>query len=911
MSSNIKPSNINELFPISGINQSSQGFRSNFSSIKNNFSTAQSEISNLQSTQITVTGDIVNSGTPPILQQTSTLSIPLALNLADILTSSSTMDTSINDYKIDVDKKGRISNITETAKASYTGDSNPKIKITTNVEDVNNPKDTGINSLSVPNFTINEYGVITGVDYQDIDGFGLLGYNMPSNSLIVGNSLSLSTYMASPSNTTSQYVLSYTNGALVWEQFNIPSSDSMTSIISGSYISITGTDNNVINFDATKLNDSSTFDNASKVIVKNSDNSLSVIPNNVFQTSLINDGFLKEISQDTSPKLGGTLDLNGNNITSSGNLSITVSGTTKINGIIYPNTLPQNDASYLIYNKDGSTSFTTSSSLIAITSSNGIKTTNTPGTNLSLDYTNMTLSTSNLTNTNIVVLDTTTNTTKLVKLASFLGEYSKVVFVSPDNGSDSNDGSFNSPVKTIQQATTLNENIILMPGVYSEELSINVSSLNVMALSAGTVELVGDITLSVQTTSIYFYGINFTIGATNSYLVNFYTTNGDVRFYNCSFDGDNSSITSYFNMTGTISNLIIENCDMNCFLENNFSSGNIIIDGDYISDKKLRYNNNSTSTTYIRNISKLLSVSHSSGNLYLENIDVIYDDITSILTNINGTSQNSTDIFVIKNTSTFNPSFNKFTIINLSGIASYYFENVIHDSSKDTINYSVISYDPLNLYFEPLNEVVVTDANYSLNGIKKYIKISNTVSTNITLPIPSTSYFGTNIWIKRTIKLIGQGNGSITFTNLTSSSGYETDFDGTNNTSVVLDIVWDSELSSWDIVNRYLISSNNSISLSNVTESITASGTTISDAKRLVSKYNIVTICSTGQGVSLPDVPIGEEIVILNRSGEDLLIYPEGTISKIETLSYGGSQTMISGGTARFTKTTNSLWRVV
>lgn len=911
MSSNINPANINELFPISGINQSSQGFRSNFSSIKSNFLIAQGEISSLQSTQITVTGDIVNSGTPPILQQSSTLSIPLALNLADILTSSSTIDTSINDYKIDVDKKGRISNITESAKVSYSGDSNPKIKITTNVEDVNNPKDTGIKSLSFPNFTINEYGVITGVDYQDIDGFGLLGYNMPSNSLIVGNSLSLSTYMAAPSNATSQYVLSYSNGELGWEKFNIPSADPITSIISGNYISITGTDNNVVNFDATKLNDSSTFDSTTKVIVKNSDNSLSVIPNNVFQTSLINDGFLKEISQDTSPKLGGTLDLNGNNITSTGNLSITVSGTTKINDIIYPNTLPQHDASYLIYNKDGSTSFTTLSSLITITSSNGIKTTTTTGTNLSLDYTNMTLSTSNLANTNIVVLDTTTNTTKLVKLASFFGEYSKAVFVSPDNGSDSNDGGFNTPVKTIQQAITLNENIILMPGVYSEELSINVSSLNVMALSAGTVKLVGDITLSVQTTSIYFYGINFTIGATDSYLFNFYTTNGDVRFYNCSFDGDNSSITSYFNMSGTISNLIIENCDMNCFLENNFSSGNIIIDGDYISDKKLRYNNNSTSTTYIRNISKLLSVSHSSGNLYLENIDIIYDDTSTTLTNINGTSQNSTDIFVIKNTSTFNPSFSKFTIINLSGIASYYFENVIHDSSKDTINYNAMSYDPLNLYFEPLNEVIVTDANYSLNGIEKYIKISNTVSTNITLPIPSTSYFGTNVWIKRTIKLIGQGNGSISFTNLTSSSGYDTVFDGNSDTSVVLDIVWDTELSSWDIVNRYQISTNNSTTLTNVTESIAATGNTISNAYQLTSKYNVVTTCSAGQGVALPNVSIGEEVVILNRSGNALLIYPDGAASRIETLSYGGSQTMISGGTARFTKTTNSLWRVV
>lgn len=52
MSSNINPYNINGLYPVAGQDNSSQGFRDNFTNIKNNFIYAQSEISDLQSKAI-------------------------------------------------------------------------------------------------------------------------------------------------------------------------------------------------------------------------------------------------------------------------------------------------------------------------------------------------------------------------------------------------------------------------------------------------------------------------------------------------------------------------------------------------------------------------------------------------------------------------------------------------------------------------------------------------------------------------------------------------------------------------------------------------------------------------------------------------------------------------------------------
>ena len=59
--SNINPNNIDGTFPDAGQDNSSQGFRDNFTNIRNNFSYAQSEISDLQAKAITTSA--LNGGT--------------------------------------------------------------------------------------------------------------------------------------------------------------------------------------------------------------------------------------------------------------------------------------------------------------------------------------------------------------------------------------------------------------------------------------------------------------------------------------------------------------------------------------------------------------------------------------------------------------------------------------------------------------------------------------------------------------------------------------------------------------------------------------------------------------------------------------------------------------------------------
>ena len=64
MASNIQPNNIDGTYPIAGVDNDSQGFRTNFTNIQNNFTYAATEISDLQSKVIVksaLSGSTINN----------------------------------------------------------------------------------------------------------------------------------------------------------------------------------------------------------------------------------------------------------------------------------------------------------------------------------------------------------------------------------------------------------------------------------------------------------------------------------------------------------------------------------------------------------------------------------------------------------------------------------------------------------------------------------------------------------------------------------------------------------------------------------------------------------------------------------------------------------------------------------
>ena len=60
MASNIVPGNIDGAFPVAGQDNSSQGFRDNFTAIKNNFTQAKTEIENIQTNKADTNASTLN-----------------------------------------------------------------------------------------------------------------------------------------------------------------------------------------------------------------------------------------------------------------------------------------------------------------------------------------------------------------------------------------------------------------------------------------------------------------------------------------------------------------------------------------------------------------------------------------------------------------------------------------------------------------------------------------------------------------------------------------------------------------------------------------------------------------------------------------------------------------------------------
>ena len=96
-----------------------------------------------------------------------------------------------------------------------------------------------------------------------------------------------------------------------------------------------------------------------------------------------------------------------------------------------------------------------------------------------------------------------------------------------------------------------------------------------------------------------------------------------------------------------------------------------------------------------------------------------------------------------------------------------------------------------------------------------------------------------------------------------------------------------------------------------VAEGLTATGTSISDALSLSAVTNVITTAVSNSGVMLPDIDIGVDIYVLNRSNNSFLIYPDTITSKIESLGAGVGQPISSGGSARLRKTSTNQWRIL
>lgn len=73
---------------------------------------------------------------------------------------------------------------------------------------------------------------------------------------------------------------------------------------------------------------------------------------------------------------------------------------------------------------------------------------------------------------------------------------------------------------------------------------------------------------------------------------------------------------------------------------------------------------------------------------------------------------------------------------------------------------------------------------------------------------------------------------------------------------------------------------------------VTAAGTTIADATRLRNRYNYVSTAAASSGVKLPQVAIGDSVIVQNGGASDLKVYPPDAVQFFNAASAGGSLTL-------------------
>jgi hypothetical protein len=206
-------STVDVTYPIAGINQSSQGFRSNFAAIKGGLDQAATEITNLQGKLIVVTGDV--SGTSISMGSTNA-PVTLSLILPD-LTSAGTINSLANNIQATVNTKGQITSLSVTA-------------ISTNVDntltygvDVTS-LGTGTGTANFPNYKFDAAGKVTHVGTTPVT-YGVQGHPANRGKVVAGDLNSKTALTPVPGAFDGTYVLTATgNGAtgLEWVALNIP-----------------------------------------------------------------------------------------------------------------------------------------------------------------------------------------------------------------------------------------------------------------------------------------------------------------------------------------------------------------------------------------------------------------------------------------------------------------------------------------------------------------------------------------------------------------------------------------------------------------------------------------------------------------------------------------------------------------
>lgn len=591
MTSKIDPSGINAAYPVASLNQSSQGFRDNFKSIKNALVNAKTENTLILSTTISVSGDGIDPYTSTSIELANG-NIPLTLNLTSqgnvVPGTYDLRDTIIS---LNVNDKGVITGL-HTEDPLPTFDTGNGMEVVKTQDDPNYPGNAGISTITLPTVQTNKAGRVVTTGTKTFSGFGLLGYYQPKGTLLVGSSTNHSTFL--PAGLNNQ-VLTLDSNSPTGFSWATPTTGTVTGVSAGLGLSSNNSSSTPeidLNINALPTNNSLT--DGTKFLSYDGNHYVTnwtSLRDTILQ-SVKNLGYISHLSDDQTPKLSSTLDTNGQEIknTSSSPLNITsasdlnlqgdnvgISGngvtlssnSLKLNGLTIPNNPPPNGNMVLTVDQNGNIGYTNRSDFNTLVSGDPVVTSTQNDRNVNLSFTPWNLNTGAATATTMVMaVDKTNQKSNLVPISSIIGAAGTpgVVFVSNQGDDNYGNGTMTSPFMTISKAVSSNisSSIVLLPGSYDP--GETQSNISLSAFINGTVQI-GSTKLyncSIQgvevTGNVEFHGctissctISAAITTSNQNTITTTTINNDVNNYGVLV------ITGCTNTNGQYANIVTNN----------------------------------------------------------------------------------------------------------------------------------------------------------------------------------------------------------------------------------------------------------------------------------------------------------------------------------------------------------------
>lgn len=325
-------------YPRKGITQPSQQFRDNFKNIEEAFYEANLEMSDLMGRVDTIDtnlGDLQNNFANKTIVVNGDFTftsnpfgnnsdpITLTLTMSNLLPAAKTINTAENDLSVSVNQKGLVTSIDAVPVVNNVDTSKTYgIDITS--------LGTGSGTMVLPNMTFDSKGRLKAITDVSVS-YGLFNHNLPKYSLVVGSDAGSIQFTApTPTPTANDYYLgldSSSPSGFAWKQLDISGYGFLTTVSADTGLlstAISPTETKV-GLDITSLDALSyltLYDNDEFLVYSNDVNGHRKIAWSDIKVAF-QGGFITRVEDDSAPKLGGNLDLNGKIIFSSSSIGIT------------------------------------------------------------------------------------------------------------------------------------------------------------------------------------------------------------------------------------------------------------------------------------------------------------------------------------------------------------------------------------------------------------------------------------------------------------------------------------------------------------------------------------------------------------------------------------------------------------